>query len=62
MVDLAEKAFSCKRIEGHKQEDVNTQFDIANMDEAKQRGVKKLNSKGLIDTVEEIKNGGHGSL
>ena len=32
LIDLAEKAFP-KRIEGHKQEDVNTQSDIANMDE-----------------------------
>ena len=57
MIDLAEKAFPCKRIEGHKQEDVNTEYDIANMDEANQRGVQELDSKGLIDTVEEIKNG-----
>ena len=27
------------------------------MNEANQRGVRELNSKGLIDTVEEIKNG-----
>ena len=27
------------------------------MDEANQRGVQELDSKGLIDTVEEIKNG-----
>ena len=31
-------------------------------DEANQRGVRELDSKGLIDTVEEIKNGGPGSL
>ena len=31
------------------------------MDEANQRGVPELDSKGLIDTVEEIKNGGLGS-
>ena len=31
------EGFSCKRIEGHKQEDVNTQSDIANMDEANQK-------------------------
>ena len=49
--------FSCKRIEGHKQEDVNTQSDIANMNEVNQRGIRELNSEGLIDTVEEIKNG-----
>ena len=54
--------FSCKRIEEHKQEDVNTQSDIANMNEANQRGVRELNFKGLIDTVEEMKNGGPGSL
>ena len=27
------------------------------MDEANQRGVQELDSKGLIDIVEEIKNG-----
>ena len=56
------EGFSCKRIEEHKQEDVNTQSDIANMNEANQRGVQELDSKGLIDTVEKIKNGGPGSL
>ena len=56
------EGFSCKRIEEHKQEDVNTQYDIANMNEAKQRGVRELDLKGLIDTVKEIKNGGPGSL
>ena len=57
-----QEGFSCKRIEEHKQEDVNTQYDIANMNEAKQRGVRELDLKGLIDTVKEIKNGGPGSL
>ena len=38
------------------------QSDIANMNEANQRGVRELDSKGLIDTVEEIKNGGPGLL
>ena len=28
------EGFSCKQIEGHKQEDVNMQSEIANMDEA----------------------------
>ena len=56
------EGFSCKRIEEHKQEDVNTQSDIANMNEVNQRGVREFDSKGLIDTVEEIKNGGPGSL
>ena len=32
------------------------------MDKANQRGVQELDSKGLIDTVEEIKNGGPGSM
>ena len=49
-------------MEEHKQEDVNTQSDIAKMNEANQRGVRELDSKGLINTVEEIKNGGPGSL
>ena len=55
------EGFSCQQIEEHKQEDVNTP-DIANMNEANQRGVWELDSKGLSDTVEEIKNGGPGSL
>ena len=46
----------------NKQKDVNTQSDIANMNEANQIGVRELDSKVLIDTVEEIKNGGPGSL
>ena len=29
------EGFSCKRIEEHKQEDINTQSEIANMNEAK---------------------------
>ena len=33
------------------QEHVNNASDIANMDEANQRGVQELDSKGLIDTV-----------
>ena len=35
LIDLAKKAFSCKRIEEHKQKRVNTQSEIADMDEAK---------------------------
>ena len=57
-----QEGFSCKRIKGHKQEDINTQSDITNINEANQRGVRELDSIGLIDTVEEIKNGGPGSL
>ena len=56
------EGFSCKRIEEHKQEDINMQSDIANMNEANQKGVRELDSKGLINTAEEIKNGGPGSL
>ena len=58
-----QEGFSCKRIEEHKQERINTQSEIANVYEAKIKvGVQELDSKGLIDTVEEIKNGGPGSL
>ena len=57
------EGFSCKRIEEHKQERINTQSEIADVYEAKIKvGGQELNSKGLIDTVEEIKNGGPGSL
>ena len=56
------EGFSYKWIEVHKQEDVNTQSDITNMNEVNQRGVWELDSKWLIDIVEEIKNGGPGSL
>ena len=59
---LRREGFSCKRIEERKQEDVITQSDIANMNEANQKGVRELDSKGLINTTEEIKNGGPGSL
>ena len=38
------------------------QSDIANMDEANHKRVQELDSKGLIDIVEEIKNGGPRSL
>ena len=57
-----QEGFSYKRIEEHKQEDINTQSNITNINEANQRGVRELDSIGLIDTVEEIKNGGPGSL
>jgi len=57
LIDLAKKAFLCKRIEEHKQESINTQSKIADMNDANiQMRVQKLGSKGLIDTVEEIKN------
>ena len=52
------EGFSCKRIEKHKQERLNTQSEIANVYEAKIKvGFQELDSKRLIDTVEEIKNG-----
>ena len=35
-----QEGFSCKRIEEHKQEDVNTQSDIANMNEENQEEFK----------------------
>ena len=35
LIDLAKKAFSCKRIEEHKQKRVNTQSEIADVYEAK---------------------------
>ena len=55
--------FSCKRIEEHKQERINKQYEIADVYEAKIKvGVQEINSKGLIDIVDEIKNGGPGSL
>ena len=54
-----QKGFSYKRIEEHKQERINMQSEIADVYEAKIKvGVQELDSKGLIDTVEEIKNGG----
>ena len=54
---------SCKWIEEHTQESINTQSRIADMNDANiQMRVQELGSKGLIDTVEEIKNGGPGSL
>ena len=35
------EGFFCKRIEGHKQEDVNTQYEIADVNEAKIKVVFK---------------------
>jgi hypothetical protein len=35
LIDLAKKAFPCKRIEEHKQERINTQSKIADVYEAK---------------------------
>ena len=52
------EGFSCKRIEEHKQERINTQSEIADVYDAKIKvGVQELDSKGLIDIVEDIKNG-----
>jgi uncharacterized protein (UPF0335 family) len=34
-IDLAKKAFPCKRIEEHKQESISTQSEIADVYEAK---------------------------
>ena len=58
-----QEGFSCKRIEEHMQEDVNTQSDNCKHGWNKDKyGVQSLGSKGLIDTDEEIMNGGPGSL
>jgi len=59
LIDLAKKAFSSyKRIEEHKQESINTQSEIADMNDANiQMRVQELGSKRLINTVEQIKNG-----
>ena len=62
LIDLAEKAFPASESKNTSKKNVNTQSDIADMNEANQRGVRELDSKGLIGTVEEIKNGGPGSL
>ena len=53
LIDLAEKAFPAS-------ESKNTsEYEIANIKEVRiNMGVQELNSKGLIDIVEEIKNGG----
>jgi len=58
-----QEGFSCKRIEEHKQENINTQSEITDMNDADtQMRVQELGSKGLINTVEEIKNGSPRSL
>ena len=57
------EGFSCKQIEEHKQERINTQSEIADVYEAKIKvEVQELDSKELIDTVEGTKNGGPGSM
>ena len=49
---------SCKWIEEHKQESINTQSEIADLNDMNiQMRIQELGSKGLIDTVEEINNG-----
>ena len=41
LIDLSKKAFSCKRIEEHKQERVNTQSEVAYVYEAMNKmGIK----------------------
>ena len=58
LIDLAEKAFPCKRIENTSKKTVNTQSEIADVYEANLKGVRALESKGLIDTVEEMQERG----
>jgi len=54
-----QEGFSWKRIKEHKQESINMQSEIADMNDTNiQMRVQELGSMGLIDTVEEIKNGG----
>jgi hypothetical protein len=54
LIDLATKAFPCKRIENTSKKIVNTQSNIADVNEANINGVRALHSKGLVDTVDEM--------
>ena len=58
LIDLATKAFPCKRIEHTRKRTVNTQSKIADVNEANINGVLALDSKGLVNTVEEMQEQG----
>ena len=58
MIDLAKKDVPASESKNTSKKIKNTQSKIANMNDAIIKRVQKLGSKGLIDTVEEIKNGG----
>jgi hypothetical protein len=61
LIDLATKAFPCKRIENTSKKIVNTQSNIAYVNEVNISGVRALSSKGLADTVKEMQEQGLGS-
>jgi hypothetical protein len=54
LIDLSTKAFPYKRIENTSKKMVNTQSNIADVNEANINGVQALDSKGLVDTVEKM--------
>jgi hypothetical protein len=58
LIDLATKAFPCKQIENTSKKMVNTQSNIADVNEANINGVRALDSKGLVDTVEKMQEQG----
>jgi hypothetical protein len=58
LIDLATKAFPYKRIENTSRKIVNTQSNIADVNEANINGVRALDLKGLVDTVEKMQEQG----
>jgi hypothetical protein len=58
MIDLATKAFPCKRIENTSKKMINTQLNIVDVNEVNINGVRALDSKGLVDIVGEMQEQG----
>jgi hypothetical protein len=58
LIDIAMKPFPCKRIENTSKKIVNTQSNIADVNEVNINGVRALDSKGLVDTFEKMQEQG----
>jgi hypothetical protein len=58
LLDLATKALPFKQIKNTNKKMVNTQSNVADVIEANSSGVRALDSKELVDTVEEIQEQG----
>jgi hypothetical protein len=58
LIDLATKAFPCNRIDNTSKKMVNTQSNIASVNEANINRVRALVSKELVDTVEKMQKQG----
>jgi hypothetical protein len=54
LIGLATKTFPCKRNENTSKKTVHTQSNIADVIEVNISGVRALDSKGIVDTVEKM--------